>query len=232
MDKNLLEIRWTETGKISKLEVVELSSFDMQDILKFQSRILKIIDKKENFVPLEPWELDYIVQGGGILYGLRWKDELLAYVGMVTPGDRQDNLAYDLKLPQESANHVAQLETALVHPSIRGNHVQFRLAQFLIEKAKESMDIQYVANTVSPYNIPSILTTLRLGLKIKALEEKYDGKFRYICCLDFANQKRNFLDVVSVHHTNIEKQKRLITEGYQGFGFKKTAQGLFLEYGK
>jgi len=226
-----VRINRKDSGKYSDALVVQLSSDDVTDILQLQSEVIHSLDNKNIFVPIESWELDYIFSGGGFLYGLKDKEKLLAFAGLIKPGAREDNLGYDLLIPETELKNVAHLETSLVHPVVRGNNLQLILAGLLVKLAEKSEDIYYIANTVSPFNIPSILTTLKLGLKIRSIKEKYDGKLRCICCMDIKRRECIYSLVEMIHHTDIEMQIELTGKGYEGFSFRHSENGLFIEYG-
>jgi ribosomal protein S18 acetylase RimI-like enzyme len=232
MDKDTVHIVFKDTGRSTDAVVTRLFPNDVPDIFKLQSEVMEYLGSKQVFVPVEEWELDFIFGGGGYLYGLRDEGKLLAFVGLIKPGIRDDNLGYDLRIHDQHIQNVSHLETAVVHPKARGNNIQFILARLLVNIAKEDNEIHYVANTVSPFNIPSIITTLRLGLKIKDLKEKYNGKLRYICCLDFAKNNPAYKNISKVESTDIEKQRELISCDYEGFSFIRDDNKLFIEFGR
>lgn len=230
---NLTEERITLQSGGRTLEGVigSLGERELEGILKLQHEIMRYTDDDTTFVPLEKWELEYIFNGGGQLYGCKADGILLAYAGLIKPEHREDSLGYDLGLPHGDLNYVSHLETAVVHPRVRGNNLQFVLAGKLIEQVKKSDDIHYVLNTVSPYNTPSVLTTLRLGLKIKKLKEKYNGRLRYICCLNLNEKHAGYNSLQTVGSKEIEKQIELIGRGYEGFCCSWKKNDLLIEYG-
>lgn len=95
------------------------------------------------------------------------------------PGEREDNLGYDIGLSGEERVMVAHMDSAVVLPEFRGNHLQGKMLKF----AEEQIDgerYKFLLTTIAPHNIPSQSTFLRAGYREVAVKEKYGGLMRSI----------------------------------------------------
>lgn len=95
------------------------------------------------------------------------------------PGDSQENLGRDIRLPEQELVNVVQIEEAVVLEGYRGNSLQSKMLQFaerLIDKEK----YRYLLATVSPDNPPSFKTLENNGFKHIITKEKYGGFIRRI----------------------------------------------------
>ncbi|MCT4621745.1 MAG: hypothetical protein N4A62_20455 [Marinisporobacter sp.] len=231
MYTEIIEIKDLSTNTKKEGIIRELCIDDIEEMIKLQNDVVNYLENKEMFITLSREEIEYIFDGNGYIFGLILEGKIFAYVGVVYPKEREDNLGLDLNLDQEDLEYVVHLETAVVHPKVRGNRMQFQLAKRVVEKVIELNQMKYILNTVSPLNIASIMTTLDLGLVIKDLKEKYNGKLRYVSALKIHTEKINFKTNMKVPIEDYKKQLELIKKGFVGISYYKCEEGIYLCYG-
>ena len=115
-------------------------------------------------------------------FGLVAVDEDDAIVGALVvryPGADADNLGRDADLAGADLARVAHMESAVVHPSARGHHLQ----RAMIDQAERLIDAHahpYLFATVAPDNAPSLATLEAAGYCRAARKQKYGGLDRLI----------------------------------------------------
>jgi len=151
-------------------------------------------------------------------------DRIIAYRYVGFPGHDDKNLGNDIYLPKKELEKVVHLETTVVHPDYRGNGLQSLTLEQLIPVIKD-LGYKHLLCTVSPQNYFSLFNIMKNGLKIKALKKKYEdtkngkeGLWRFILHrnlepVSLLNPKELFKTAI----TDIEKQERLIREGFIGY---------------
>lgn len=231
MYEEIIEIKDVSTHTKKKGIIRELSMNDLEDMLALQNEVVDYLKNKVIFITLSPLEIEFIFNGNGYIFGLIVEEKLFAYVGVVYPREREDNLGLDLNIDKENLAYVVHLETAVVHQKVRGNHIQFQLAKRVVEKVGSLNTMKYILNTVSPLNIASIMTTLDLGLIIKDIKQKYNGKLRYISSLELNTKKIDFKDIIKVPVNDYKKQSELIQSGFLGISYCKDKEDFYINYG-
>lgn len=101
------------------------------------------------------------------------------------PGDAEDNLGRDLNFSVAEQKRVVHMESAVVLPEYRGNHLQSKMLQYgeaFIDKEK----YQYLMATVSPDNPASYKSLEKNGYRHVLTKEKYQGLKRRIYCKKIA----------------------------------------------
>jgi GNAT superfamily N-acetyltransferase len=162
--------------------------------------------------------------GAKILGVFNQSQELIAYRYVGFPGYDNKNLGYDVKLPKKELDKVVHLETTVVHPDYRGNGLQSLTLQEIIPVVKE-MGYKHLLCTVSPQNYFSLFNIMKSGLKIKALKKKYgtdesgkDGLWRFILHRNLEQTSMlNPRELFKTAISDIERQERLIREGFIGY---------------
>ncbi|MGN0330627.1 MAG: GNAT family N-acetyltransferase [Kineothrix sp.] len=96
------------------------------------------------------------------------------------PGSAEDNLGYDIGLPLAELGKVVHMESAVVLPAYRGNHLQEKMLRYAEELIDKSVYSYFMA-TVSPDNPASRICLERNGYRHVATREKYGGLIRHIC---------------------------------------------------
>ena len=95
------------------------------------------------------------------------------------PKFAEDNLGLDIGMKDEILEQVVHMESAVVLPEYRGNHLQEQMLCFgetLIDKNQ----YHYFMATVSPNNPASYLTFEKCGYQLIKTKKKYGGLLRRI----------------------------------------------------
>jgi hypothetical protein len=233
---NLIEtvpVRKRRDGREYAVELIRLDVGCIREILTLQQEVTSQISIAGSYYALSAAELMTILKGPGLAVGARAEGRLVAFCTALFPGPRTDNLGRDLGLSLAELGTVAHLEAAVVHPDYRGNALQKTMAGLLVTEIRNAKRWRYVTNTVAPFNIPSLKTTVALGLLIVKLEVKYNDVLRYICCRDLV--KLVGIDARSVIRCDVgdlARQRKLLASGYYGFELENRADGAVILFGK
>lgn len=95
------------------------------------------------------------------------------------PKHDEDNLGRSLNLTQDELLKVAHMETAVVHPDYRGNHLEQRLMAEAV-KILQDTPYRYLMGTVHPDNTASVKSFINNGFSIVKTVPKYGGRLRHI----------------------------------------------------
>ena len=122
-----------------------------------------------------------LAEGKGLGYkAVEAETGALAGVFMVTfPGKDEENLGYDIGLPEKELDLVAHMDSAAILPEYRGNHLQYQMMQEAEADLRER-GFRYLMCTVHPENSYSRDNVLRQGYEVMATKEKYGGYLRDI----------------------------------------------------
>lgn len=226
-------IKNREDGGYYPFEMCLLEENNIEEILNFQHEVLSTLENSEVCVYLSEFEVREILNGLGIMVGIYVNNTLAAYGTSLFPGEREDNLGRDINLTDEELMKVAHLESVAVHPAYRGNSLQMKIAHYLIKKVNEDGRCNYLMNTISPYNLPSLKITISLGFIIRKLYIKYGGVLRYLLFNDLRSPvKIDKETIITVMASDLEKQKELLQMGYYGISFEKTSDSANILFGK
>ncbi|MEG6520674.1 hypothetical protein [Desulfotomaculum sp. 1211_IL3151] len=208
-----------------------LDTNDLPQLMALQDFVLSLMKSRSFCVPLSPEEHYQIMSGSGESIGLFIGDRLYAVCSILFPGHREDNMARQLNFNDEELLGVAQLELSMVHPDLRGNNLQKRMADILARRAKKNY--RYLFTTVSPYNYPSIKTVTSMGLHIAKLCNMYYRWARYVVYKDFIRPlKLDKSSIIQVPNTSFEEQQRLFDKGYFGFSQSRDEEGITIMFAK
>ncbi len=231
IEKGRIKNRWD--SQIYPYIIRELNNDDILQIMDLQNFILSLMKDKRFCVPLSPVEHRQILGDDGETIGLFIQDKLYAVCSILSPGYREDNMARQLNFSDEELPHVAQLELSLVHPDLRGNNLQYKLADMLARRAKKKKNYRYLFTTVSPYNYPSIKTVTSLGLSIVKLCKMYYHWDRYVVYKDTVKPlELDKTNTVHVPVTLFEKQQELLSNGYYGCSQSKDKENIKIMFAK
>ncbi|MGD9156386.1 MAG: GNAT family N-acetyltransferase [Bacillota bacterium] len=233
---NLIEtipIRDRRNGREYAAELIRLDAGCLREILSLQQEVNCQIVVTGSYCALSAVELIAILEGPGLAVGVRVEGRLVAFCAALFPGPRTDNLGRDLGLSQAELGAVAHLEAAVVHPDYRGNALQKKMAGLLVAEIRDAKCWRYVTNTVAPFNIPSLKTTVALGLLIVKLKVKYNEVLRYICRRDLVEPVRIAAgSVICSEAGDLARQRKLLASGYYGFDLESRADGAVILFGK
>jgi hypothetical protein len=128
---------------------------------------------------------------------------------------------------------VAHLEACFVHPAYRGNRIQTKLGELLLQQVLSEKEYRHLFSTVMPANSPSIVDKFVQKMKIVALKQKYNNSWRYIFYRDlWVEEDFKERAAVPVPSSDLQQQLTLLNRGYQGIGYRKTGTGLEILYDK
>lgn len=166
----------------AEFEKLTINSID--EILDFQDLIINGLEDKSFFAKTSRNEFIEFFGRKSYFLGLREKTEnrLIAFGLYLNEGLLESNYGYDLDYPKAKIEKTGQIEITIVHPDFRGNRLQKILCEKMIEVARENDDY-VVAATVSPENIHSLNTFLKLGFVVNKEKLKYGGVLR--CILEY-----------------------------------------------
>lgn len=124
---------------------------------------------------------DLLQEENGIGYKAIVKDSgNIAGVFVVTfPGRQEENLGWDIGLPNEELEKVAHMESIAILPEYRGNGLQYALMQ-TGEKELRQRGYGYLMCTIHPENVFSKNNAIKQGYKVVMTKEKYGGFIRDI----------------------------------------------------
>lgn len=106
-------------------------------------------------------------------------EKIAAFFTIRFPKHDEDNLGYAINLNREELLKVAHMETAVVHPDYRGNHLEQRLMAEAVKILKNTPHC-YLMGTVHPDNTASVKSFLNNGFSIEETVPKYGGRLRHI----------------------------------------------------
>lgn len=107
-----------------------------------------------------------------------------AFFLVLFPELSNDNMGRFLSLPDRELMKTAHMDTAVVSPAFRGNHLQQRMMQFAEEELIRR-GYRHLLATVHPDNAYSLNNVLSLGYRIVCTREMYGGLMRHIVAKEF-----------------------------------------------
>lgn len=210
-----------------------LKSTDLQRIMELQTEVAKYLAMNDLYVSISKEEVFDMLNNKGIVLGVFVKQKLVAFYAALFPGKSTDNLGRDFGFPIQKLDEVMHLEAVNVHPDYRGNGLQKRMGNQLIEVVRKMNRYRYVCATVSPYNIPSIRSTLGSRLIIANLKKKYNDLWRYIFYQDLKQQTIIDEDtLITVGTNDLKKQMELFEKQYYGVDQKTIDNQSYIIFGK
>lgn len=215
-----------ETFKVYKLNV----SF-IDEILTLQQVVYNALENKKILEPLSKEEFETILNGKGMLIGAFVKEQLIAIRALSIPDINEHHLGYFLGLKEDELNRVIYQEVSIVHPDFRGYGMQKQLGNIIMNELDKSQ-FDYVCATVMPYNIASLKDKFAQGLRIVRLTYLYEGKLRYVFALNLHEQPRYDEEEIDVSMGEIDRQQKLIEEGYVGVKMEKQEEDWKIIYKK
>ncbi len=108
------------------------------------------------------------------------ENELAGMLIACFPGMDEENLGWDIGLPEEQLPYVANMEAAAVLSAHRGHHLEQRMIAFAEEYLRRHTEVRYFMATISPENAPSLRSAEHNGYRAVLTKEKYGGWMRHI----------------------------------------------------
>ena len=213
---------------VRKIDITSLDQLCVLDKLVIES-----MPRRDLYAGVTREEFIKYINLCGITVAAFIEEELIGFYLIYFPEDEADNLGLDVGVPKNELHLVAHLEATAVHPEYAGNNLLKTLAWVCFEEAKKIRTIKHLCITVSPYNYTSIHHIFDFGIYIRCLEYKYGGMLRYIGAGDLKEKQKVDLDTtIYISCLEEEKQRKLLKEGYVGYGMEKRNDGNYISYGK
>ena len=206
------------------MNFVKLTKNDVDDMCLLQDSVYEFLEQKEVLQKLTREEFEKGVEQG-YTAGVFVDGQLVALRTMYLPDiDEEEHLADDVGVPRERSIYS---EISLVHPNHRGQGLQTKMGEFLIDQVKDSGDFDYIFSTVMPTNLASLKDKFKLGFKIMRTRLKYNGKRRHILYLPLESELKADNEMIKVKYDNYDW---MMNDGQNYIGWK--LDGEFIEYYK
>ena len=203
------------------LEMRFLAECSLSDLAALQSLVVSTLHEIEIFMPHDEEYLSRIFQTEFSVLGVLAEEKLAAYSIIRYPGMGKDNLGRDLNLAEEDLKKLAHLQAIAVHPHFRGFGLQRELASAHLQ-VLERWGCEHICCTVSPKNPVSLKNLLSCGFKVRALNLKFAGWWRYILYRNInwpvtgAGMDATGYET-AINCLNIEEQGKILAMGYEGY---------------
>jgi len=216
----------------SKYIIKFLTEDNLQDIINLQRIVLANIKDPDTYYPMSKEILKELLSKKDFAIGAVIDEDLIAFGIIHIPGLEQGNLGLDIGMSKEDLNKVAHIQFIFVHPRYWGHSFQNKLIKHILDLV-EHIGCCHVLCTVSPKNYYSLHNVLQSGFLIREMKEKYGGLLRYILYKNmFIVSHPAWQDIATIKSSDIEGQKRLLGEGFQGFDVSKGSDELIIHYGR
>jgi len=166
---------------------------DIPMIVQLMTQVKKAMPQKEWFVDDNAEYLQHLLNGHGFILLAKeaLTQHLAAFFMVKFPGLSKDNLGYHLGFSEEELAQCVHMDSCVVHPDFRGQHLQSRLAalaeqhiqEYMTTPAKQQIQqipYRYLLATVHPDNCYSLNSMLRCGYRIMKETYLYGGLPRII----------------------------------------------------
>lgn len=206
------------------MNFVKLNLNDIGQIMQLQDSVYEFLEQKEVLEKLTEEEFQKCLEQGYVT-GVYADDELIALRMMYIPSlDEEEHLADDVGVSRERSIYS---EISLVNPEHRGQKLQMKMGEYLIEQVRASGDFDYIFSTVMPANLASLKDKFKLGFKIMRTRLKYGGKRRHVLYLPLNEKVEVKGEVLNVKFDNYDW---MMNAGQDYVG--DSLQGEFIAYYK
>lgn len=203
---------------------------DLPTIEKLQQQVFAALDDPNILQPLSREELLNILQGNGVMIGVFDEERCIAFRALLKPAaHEEEHLGKDVGATDLA--RVLYQEISNVHPDYRGQNLQKRMAQFILEQIDLS-DYEWMCATVMPFNIASLKDKFSQGMYVYALKLKYGGKLRYVFGKQLQTVQQAFSEQQFITMENTELQQQALKEGYVGVTMDYREGQWFVQYKK
>jgi hypothetical protein len=170
---------------------------------------------------LRPDESDFfvsIIERGGLIFGMRARESLVAYGVLSLAPASAMKYAASVGFREIDSAGIVCLDGVTVHPDWRGNDLHGRLGRWRIEAAR-ALGRRHLFSTAAPINDASWATLLRLGLHVRAIGEFYGGMLRYVVYRDL-HEVPKLVDpasAIAVPVGDLDRQRQALAAGMVGW---------------
>ena len=227
-----LNSRSAAHGSKPKYTIKFLVEDDIQEIINLQDIVLANIKDPDTYYPVSKEILKGLLNNGDSAMGVVIGEKLVGFCIIHMPGPEQGNLGRDIGMAEEDLNTVAHIQFIFVHPDYWGHSIQNKLIKHIIDIVTDA-GCRHVLCTISPKNYYSLYNTLQWGFAIREIKVKYSGLIRCILCKNISiSENPTWQEIVTINSSDIEGQKRLLDDGFQGFDVSKGSDGFIIHYGR
>ena len=208
----------------------KLSLAQIEEIEALQQKVIDSLEDKSILQPLSRTEFENILGDNGVMLGAFDGEQLIASRALLKPDPSEDeHLGVDAGAVNLS--RVLYQEVSFVHPAYRGNGLQRKLGERIMELVN-LVDYDVVCATVKPFNIASLKDKFGQGLHVVALKYKYGGKLRYVFAKYLHDAVKLTDEQVVIDMENIEEQQEVLAKGYVGTKLLQTENSWAVMYNK
>ena len=216
--ENRNDILDTTIERIDSFTLRELSSNDVEDIVRLQDLVSLRIEDVDIFSTIDLSLIEKTVAEKNLSFGLFDEKKLIATCLFSVPDkDDPENMGSCIGLDRHCRGKVIHYETSFVHPQYRNLGLHRRLSRYSYkELAKKEM--AYVIGTIAPYNYGTLKAGFDEGIIIKKVDEFYGGKMRLVFVYHYPELSVSVEEdmIIHVDMKDFERQKNLIDAGFCG----------------
>ena len=207
-----------------------LTKADLPEVEALQQQVCAVLADPNILQPLSRDELQNILNGNGVMIGVFDKEHCIAFRALLKPMvDEDEHLGADVGATDFA--RVLYQEISNVHPDYRGQNLQKRMAEFILEQVDLS-SYDWMCATVMPYNVASLKDKFAQGMKVYALKLKYGGKLRYVFGKKLRVESALFTESKTISMSDTASQQQLIEMGYIGVAMSFHDEDWFVQYVK
>lgn len=165
-----------------ELQIRRAAAEDVEEIMNIMEQVTQQMAQNSWFVPSDAAFVKKQAAGDGlVMVAENGRQEVAAAFIVFFPGNDEENLGYDLQLPECERLKVAHIEAVIVKPQYRGRRLQRRMLEAAERELKQT-GYRYLMCTVHPENHYSLNNMRSCGYRILMTKEKYGGMLRHILC--------------------------------------------------
>ena len=214
------------TNEVGRGTVRRLHEHDLDEIMRVQQDAVSAIQDTATYVPSTRADVLRMLDCGE-MHGM-FADGALCGVCGVLPSANAEDLGAEIGLDEAQRRAAVNLECYFVARDYRGNGIARELARLCVERAQTALGARQVLATVSPRNIPSLLTLMSLnGFRIRAMRQLYGCKLRYVLCCEIQSERLyTYYERFSVY--DVYGISRALSQGYEGIAIFKSGEEIFV----
>ncbi len=215
------------TNEVERGTVRRLHEHDLDEIMRVQDDAMSSIKDTATYVPGRRADFLHMLAHGEV-QGMFAGGVLCGVCGILPANGDAGYLAEELGFDDAQRTKSVNLECYFVARDYRGNGIARELAHLCVERAQETFGARYILATVSPKNIPSLLTMMSInGFRIRTMRQLYGCKLRYVMCCEPASERLyTYYERFSIY--DVYAISRCLAQGYEGIATFRSEEGLFV----
>lgn len=181
MQKNEMRFRkhLKKASDTAGFDVRRMDESDFDQLQKLNANIMDHLANPDFYYPPYDTDLLKLCLREGLAVGIFSKNRLIAYQLSYFPEFKEDNLGWDVCLPQERLKDAATFHGIAVHSEYKNNRFGSVLTECVLNIMNE-YGCRDIMATCHPDNIHSLRILLQNGFAVRKLKYKYGGKLRYV----------------------------------------------------